>query len=117
MKKSTVYVAFINSDLTEGRGISIPLAVCQTKTTAVRLGKGKNVQGSNAVVKPIDLIEITEKGNAKWYAPVKECLNIVTPSKQDLALEKERIKREKITQRAKELGLTEDEIKILKGIS
>lgn len=115
MKKSTVYVAYVNSDLTEGRGVNIPFAVCQLKSTAIRLGKEKNVQGSNAIIKPIDLIEITENGVANWYAPVKGCVWIQTPNKQDISKDKEEKIKQGIIQKAKELGLTEKEIQILKG--
>ncbi len=116
MKKATVFVAYINSDLTEGKGFSIPLVVCQTKTTAMRLGKGKNVQGSNALVRPVDLIEIEENGVAKWYAPVDKCLNIILPSKQDREVEKQNATREKLIQKAKDLGLSDEEITLLQEV-
>jgi len=114
MKKATVYVAYINSDLTEGRGYAVPLCVCKLKSTAIRLGKGKSVQGLDAIVKPVNLIEIMENNVAKWYAPVDECLNIVSPTFQDKKIEKENNRKERIIQKAKDLGLTEKEIKLLK---
>lgn len=116
MKKSTVYVTYINSDLTEGRGMNIPFFVSHLKTTAIRLGKGKNVQGSDAIVKPVDLIEIEdENGIANWYAPVKECLRIHPPNETDIKLDKEDKIKQGIIQKAKDLGLTEKEIEVLKG--
>jgi len=114
MKKATVYVAYVNSDLTEGRGYNKPLHVCKIKPTAIRLGKGANVQGSDAVVKPVELIEIMENHEAKWYAPVNECLEIISPTFQDKKIEKENKRKERIIQKAKDLGLTEKEIKLLK---
>jgi hypothetical protein len=113
MKKSTVYVAYVNSDLTEGKGFSVPLVVCELKETAERLGKGKNTQGSNAVVRPVDLIEITEGSVAKWYAPFEECIQLHAPSKEDTDLYKKRMRKERIIQKAKDAGLSEREIKIL----
>jgi hypothetical protein len=113
MKKTTVYVAYVNSDLTEGKGFNIPYAVCELKETAERLGKGKNTQGSDAIVQPVDLIEIIEGKIAKWYAPFEECVKLHAPSKQDTDIYKKRMRKERIIQKAKDAGLTKREIKIL----
>jgi hypothetical protein len=116
MKKSTVYVVYVNSDLTEGKGKTIPLYVCKLLSTATRKSRGEDVQGSDGVVKPVDLIEIIdEKGIAKWYAPVSECIKIIQPNKKDISKDKEEKIKQKIIQKAKDLGLSEKEIKILKG--
>lgn len=113
MKKATVYVAYINTDLNEGKGFKVPYVVCELKETAERLGKGKNVQGSDAIVKAVDLIEITEGSVSKWYAPFEECVELHAPSKQDTDKYKKRMRKERIIQKAKDAGLTEKEIKIL----
>lgn len=116
MKKATVYVAYVNSDLNEGRGRDIPFVVCELKETAIRLGKGKNVQGADARVRPVDLIEITnERGVSLWYAPVRECIDIKLPNKSDKIQEGKRKMEEKIVQKAKDAGLSDEEIRILKG--
>ena len=36
-ESKTVFIAWTNTDLTEGRGVQIPLAVCESQTTAKRL--------------------------------------------------------------------------------
>lgn len=50
METKTYYSVYTNSDLTEGRGYHIPLALCESESTAVRLGKKKYVQGSDCPV-------------------------------------------------------------------
>ena len=45
-----VWVAWSNTDLTEGRGKPIPKAVCEEESTAVRLGKKGDVQGSDCYI-------------------------------------------------------------------
>lgn len=115
MKKSTVYVAYVNTDLTEGKGYNIPFAVCRLKTTAIRLGKGKNVQGSDAIVKPVELIEITENNVADWYGPKKDCFHIHLPTHEDKIQDIQNQIQEKVVQKARKSGLTEEDIEILKG--
>jgi hypothetical protein len=116
MKKSTVYVTYVNTDLTEGRGEDVPLCVCKLRSTAWRKGLEENVQGSNGIVKPVDLIEIEdENGNAKWYAPVPECVRIIQPNKLDLFNDNQDKKRQMALQKARDLGLTAEDIYYLTG--
>ena len=98
----TVYVAWINSDTTEGRGRLIPLHVCDSISSAKRLGAGKNVQGSNADVTP----HVAIKVNGHWYAPCR----IYTPSIEDDANDKALDMRNKAIEKAKKLGLSDDEV-------
>ncbi len=45
-----VWVVWVNTDLTEGRGFQVPKAICCAEATARRLARGANVQGSDGVV-------------------------------------------------------------------
>lgn len=61
-----VYVAWVNSDLTEGRGYQRPLYVSESKAAVTRLGKGKSTQGCDAEVTQ----EVAVRIRGKWCAPV-----------------------------------------------
>ena len=58
-KHISVYVVRVNSDLTEGKGRQVIKAVCAIRSTAVRLARGADVQGSNG--------QVTEE-SAFWLA-------------------------------------------------
>jgi len=104
----TIFVTISNTDLTEGGGNTIPIAVSECEITAERLGIREYVQGSNCRVEKMEMIEI----EGKWYVPVAAA-NIVRPSKEDrIAQEKLDMRRAAIT-RAKAAGLTEEDIKLL----
>lgn len=111
-----VYVAWVNSDRTEGRGFQVPYAVCTLAETARRLGKGQNVQGCDAEVREDYALSIV--GGGIVYVPGV----VIAPSKQDLELAKaneEKAKARKAfedaIERAKAIGLSEEDIKILQG--
>lgn len=113
MDTKRVYVVWTNTDLTEGRGFEIPLAVCETEATAIRLGKGKYVQGCDCRVTEFDSV----RHGGYWLAPV----NIIQPSKEDTAkqaviTEKRRITaaRDAAIEKAKELGLSDSDIAALR---
>lgn len=42
-EKRTVYVAYTNTDCTEGRGRDVPIAVCSAEATALRLERTEKV--------------------------------------------------------------------------
>lgn len=52
--RKTVWVAYTNTDCTEGRGYDIPIAACELEVTARRLARGRHVQGSDGPVRPVD---------------------------------------------------------------
>lgn len=112
-----VYVAWVNSDLNEGRGRQIPLVVSQYQETAKRLGMRQNVQGCDAIVKE-DYALLLQGGNGIFYVPG----TITPPSEEDLKLfkaseEKEKAKKifDEVVERAKLAGLSEDDIKVLRS--
>ena len=117
MKTRTVYVAYTNTDRTEGRGHNIPYAICEAEITANRLAKGCYVQGCDGPVKPVDLIMV----DGKWYAPTS-LIQINGLSKEDREeqkrIEAERSvkeRAEKAMQKAKDAGLSDDDINALIG--
>jgi len=62
-----VYVAWSNTDLTEGRGGQIPKHVAEVYETAVRLGHKGSVQGCDCPVTK----ELAVKVGGKWLAPAR----------------------------------------------
>lgn len=104
----TVYVAHTNSDLTEGRGYDIPFAVCELETTAKRLAHKKYVQGSNGPVTAVNLVKINER----WYMPTF-AVEIVKPTPEDIALQKQLDVKREIFIKAKAAGLSDEDLRIL----
>lgn len=112
-----VFTVWTNTDLTEGRGTEMPAHYCELESTAKRRAKGTYVMGTDANITVEEMIRV----NGIWYAP--HGLGFVdkgTP--EDIESEKklleERIAtelRNKILEKARRLGLTEDEIKALRG--
>ena len=104
----SVWVAFTNTDLTEGRGYEIPLAVCQTRATAIRLGSKGYIMGSDCPIKKVDLVKIDDK----WYAPI-EVVRVISPTKIDRETQALADKQDAIIAKAKAAGLTDDDITTL----
>lgn len=114
-KERIVYTVWTNQDLTEGRGYEYPLAVCETESTARRLGKGRYVQGSDCSVTETTLYLI----DRKWYGPV----SVVPPTKEDIAAEAKLQAAKAATflktaaiNKARELGLSDEDIAALSAI-
>lgn len=101
----TVYVIWINDDLTEGRGVSRPYQVCESEFSAKRLAKGKGVMGSNAGVRKAFAIKV----NGEWLSVVK----IITPNDENKKNDSDEIKKLAAVEKAREAGLTDDDIKDL----
>lgn len=76
----TVWVAYTNTDCTEGRGHDVPIAVCDKEATARRLARQRYVQGSDGPVRTMELIKI----NDQWYAP-QSAIDVVSASAEDIA--------------------------------
>lgn len=112
--EQTVYAVWTNTDLTEGRGQEYIEYLCEKRSTAKRLAKKNYVQGTDSRVTEQKLF----KSGYTWYGPVR----IIQPSQDDLIDEKlleaeEKAKQAKAAaiEKAKSLGLTEDDIKALRG--
>lgn len=112
-----VWVAFTNSDLTEGRGHEYAYAICHSEATAKRLGKGRYVQGLDCPVRQVELI--AHQGG--HFFPINY-LFFHHASAED-RLEQEKIDRERekakrksaALQKAREAGLSADEIEALRN--
>lgn len=105
-----VWVVEGNTDCTEGKGFPTILAVCDAKATALRIGKGKYVQGSNCPVYKSIAVKLENQGN-RWFVPGK----IEPVSGVDIK-EQERLDAvEAAQEKAKQAGLTDEDIALLKS--
>jgi len=108
-----VFSVWTNTDLTEGRGQEYVQYNCEIESTARRLAKKNYVQGTDSRVTEETIYYV---GN-RWYGPGPR---IVQPTKEDLVaerhLEQERKAREtknNAIERARQLGMSEEEISAL----
>jgi cobalamin biosynthesis Mg chelatase CobN len=113
-KQRTVYAVWTNTDLTEGRGREYVQYLCEKKSTALRKAKKNYVMGTDSRVTEEKLFH---SGYA-WYGPV----NVIDPSQEDLRVEaqldaeaKAKAAKEAAIEKAKSLGLSDADIKALKG--
>lgn len=116
-EKETAYVVWTNSDLTEGRGQHEVLAITEYESTAARIAKSNYVQGTVSNYCPVEEVEIF-KHNGKYYGPISFMMPTKEDEEKEIELKKEKELKEKqetILSKAKELGLSEEEILILKS--
>ena len=109
--RKTVWVAYTNTDCTEGRGYDFPIAACELEVTARRLARGRYVQGSDGPIRPVDLLEI----NGEWYAP-SNAFYVKKPTRED---EKEQAKldaKREALEKARAAGLTDADLAALKEV-
>ncbi len=116
-----VFAVIQNADGTEGRGPNYVMAVCEAESTARRLGKGRDVQGSDCGIVPTVAIRIGNQPYAtpcSWLAPCR----IHEPNAEDRAAERElqhqraaQKRKQDALARAKAAGLSDDDIKALRG--
>ena len=100
-----VWIAWTNTDLTEGRGFSFPLYVTDSWETAVRLGNKGGVMGGGC---PITKATAYRKGGT-WFVPGR----VVAESGEDAIKRKAREAREAALERAKAAGLSDDDLAAL----
>lgn len=103
----TVYVAWTNEDLAQGRGRRIPLAVAELEATAIRMGRKGSVQGCDCPVSSVVAVKV----EGHWMAP---CV-IHSPTPADERAQERTRQRRAALDRAREAGLTEDEIRAIQG--
>lgn len=103
------YAAMVNTDLTEGRGYNYPYVCSGLEETALRLGKGKNVQGSNAYIEKVEAIRV----NGTVYIPHRY-IYLTSPSKDDIKNSMIRIKTQQAEERLKALGASQEDINLIK---
>lgn len=104
-EKRTVWVAYTNTDCTEGRGHDVPIAVCAAEATALRLARRQYVQGSDGPVRTMDLVKI----DGKWYAPIS-AINVIAPTREDTAAQAAIDAKCEAIAKAKAAGLTDADL-------
>lgn len=102
-----VWVAWSNTDLTEGKGHQFAKAICQLEATAIRLGKKGYVMGSNCPVSKSIAIKI----NNTWLVPGE----IEHPNIGDENEQKRMDAQREAIEKAKKAGLSEEDIKAIGG--
>lgn len=100
-----VWVAWTNTDCTEGRGRQIPKAVCDLKATAIRLGRKGSVQGSDCQVSKSIAVMV----NNCWLIP--GVIHAQTP--EDVKAQNHMDKKQAAMEKAKAAGLTDEDLKLL----
>ena len=113
IEEKTLFVVMVNTDLTEGRGYTYVLYHCTHESTAVRLSKGRDVQGTNGEVRKvigyeIDGVLYTSGGliHGPTDADLKE-------EKRLALLRQEADNRARVLAKAKELGLSDEDLAVL----
>ena len=106
----TLYVAYTNTDCTEGRGQDVPIATCELEVTAKRIASRRYVQGSDGPVRPVDLMLF----DGKWYIPVS-AITVVPPTDGDIAEHAAIVARRRVMDKARAAGLTDDDLAILQS--
>ena len=103
-----LYVVMTNTDLTEGRGRQYPIAYSFNDFTARRLASKKGVMGSDANIDAVmtSIIDDVE------MIPIS-MINIERPTDKDISDAVKRDEKATLIEKAKQLGLSEDEIKKL----
>ena len=110
IEEKSVWVAWTNTDLTEGRGYQIPLAVCESEATAMRLGARGYVMGGDCPVTEEKAVRIGK--SHRWLVPGRIETETTEDKERRLQLEARRA----AVQRAKDAGLSEADLKLLKGL-
>lgn len=111
------YVVWRNTDLTEGRGSRYPFAVCRLEATAERLAHKNDVQGTNCKITEEPVYGVAGGLRGTILGPI----TINHGTKEDALKEeekqkqrKQKEKRDAVIAKAERLGLTQDDIEILK---
>lgn len=100
-----VWIAWTNTDLTEGRGYQKPLAVCWHEATAIRMGQRGYVMGSDCPVSKAPAIRV---GN-RWLVPSE----VHQPTPSDEQKQRELDARRLALDKARAVGLTEADLRNL----
>lgn len=106
LESKDIWLTIRCRDNNEGRGPSYVMHVCESKETAIRLGKKKYVQGSDCPVEKGVAIRISR---SRWLVPGQ----IEMETKDDTRLREERERRELLMEKMKKQGFSEEEIAIL----
>jgi hypothetical protein len=101
------WIVEVNSDLTEGRGQRVVKAVCEIEATAMRIAHKADVQGSYGKVRRVELKRVDRvPAGHEWWGPV----TIVPATEADKAKQEQNKARRAVEKKAREAGLTEEDI-------
>lgn len=106
-----VFVLRVNNDLNEGKSCDVTLAICETEATARRIGRKKNVQGTDAKI--IQVVPFEYKG--EFYIPLRY-VRIETPSLDDITAQQRIDRYNELKAKAISFGMTENELDELKHL-
>ena len=107
LKTKSIFIVWTNTDLTEGRGYQVPIAYCEKEATARRLAKKKGVMGTDASISEY----AASSYNGEWLAPIR-----IEPSTKEDDEQQKKIDAYNATiKKARAAGLSEEDLKILKG--
>jgi hypothetical protein len=117
-----VWIVGANEDKTEGRGRQVVEAVAEKQATAVRLARGASVQGSDGEVARWPLLRVSAVVDGEertiTYGPVTCVRSTVEDDKAEARLvfeEQARVRRDEALARAREKGLTAEDIETLRA--
>lgn len=103
-----LWVVYVNTDLTEGRGSDAATWTCLSEATALRLAKGAGVQGSDATVGAVEVARINGLPYVPWNG-----VRIERPTPVDEFTQKRLDARRAAVAKAKQAGLTDADIRAL----
>ncbi len=111
MDKMKIYCVETNTDLTEGRGRQVTIALSSSPSTAIRVSKGQGVQGSDAdtVMWEIPVID----GEPMVPLSLIKYRMWVEPTQEDRDRDLLENKYQETRMRALAAGLTEEDIQVL----
>jgi hypothetical protein len=104
-KTKRFWIAWTNTDLTEGRGYSYPLAISESRACAIRLGRKGSTMGCDCNVEHFDAPYI----DGRYLFPAL----IQTSTREDDGADKKWEAKSKATEAAKQAGLTPEQIAAL----
>jgi hypothetical protein len=110
MDEAILWAVKTNSDLTEGRGREYVAHFCRTLATANRLAKGAYVQGSDAPVVPVKLLIL----DGVHVLP-SSIIKIEEPAEEDKHQQAQLDKFNAAVFKAKDLGLSDEDIATLRS--
>ena len=110
LNRVTAFSVSDNTDHSEGRGREFVRAYTELESTAIRLAKGTYVQGTNAPVTQVFLYKCGD-----YYFPVGSEVTVLSPNEKDIEAEKRMRTYLGVVEKAFDLGLTAEDIEILKN--
>lgn len=105
IKTKRVWIAWTNSDTTEGRGQAYPYCISESRATAIRVGDRAGVMGSDCDVRLFDSPLI----DGKWLVPGF----FTNPTMDDQSQDLKYHKFQEAVLKAKASGLDDETIKTL----